>query len=109
MGIFSPDTVSVGDLFAGSLIPGLLLVSLYILYQFFKAFSDPESTPEIKIKDNNINYILLLKALFPPLTLIIEVLGSILSGFATPTEAASVGAIGSILLASNRIAKDKRR
>ena len=40
MGIFSPDTVSVGDLFAGSLIPGLLLVSLYILYQFFKAFSD---------------------------------------------------------------------
>ncbi len=106
MGIFSPDTVSVGDLFAGSLIPGLLLVSLYILYQFFKAFSDPESTPEIKIKDNNINYILLLKALFPPLTLIIAVLGSILSGFATPTEAASVGAIGSILLASNRIAKD---
>ena len=106
MGIFSPDTVSVGDLFAGSLFPGLLLVSLYIFYQFLKALFDPNSTPEILIEENEISYKELFKTLFPPLALIIAVLGSILTGFATPTEAASVGAIGSILLAANRIAKE---
>tara|TARA_Y100000766_G_scaffold62148_1_gene51416 strand:- start:69 stop:1076 length:1008 start_codon:yes stop_codon:yes gene_type:complete len=106
MGIFSPDTVSVGDLFAGSLFPGLLLVSLYILYQFLKAIFDPDSTPEILIEENEISYRKLFKTLFPPLALIIAVLGSILTGFATPTEAASVGAIGSILLAANRIVKE---
>jgi len=106
MGIFSPDTVSVGDLFAGSLFPGLLLVSLYIVYQFLKAIFDPDSTPEMLIEENEISYKELIKTLFPPLALIIAVLGSILTGFATPTEAASVGAIGSILLAANRIVKE---
>ncbi len=107
MGIFSPDTVSVGDLFAGSLFPGLLLVALYILYQFIKAIIDPSSTPKISIESDNTNYKNLFKVLFPPLFLIIAVLGSILSGFATPTEAASVGAIGAILLAASRITKEK--
>ena len=107
MGIFSPDTVSVGDLFAGSLLPGLLLVSFYIIYQLIKALLDPLSAP-IKNDDNSdTNYKDLLKVLFPPLSLIIAVLGSILSGFATPTEAASVGAIGAILLATNRITNEK--
>ena len=103
MGIFSPDTVSVGDLFAGSLFPGLLLVAFYILYQFIKAIIDPSSTPQISIESDNTNYKNLFKVLFPPLFLIMAVLGSILSGFATPTEAASVGAIGAILLAASRI------
>ena len=107
MGIFSPDTVSVGDLFAGSLFPGLLLVALYILYQFIKAIIDPSSTPKISIESDNTNYKNLFKVLFPPLFLIIAVLGSILSGFATPTEAASVGAIGAILLAASRITREK--
>ena len=107
MGIFSPDTVSVGDLFAGSLFPGLLLVAFYILYQFIKAIIDPSSTPKISIKIDNTNYKNLFKVLFPPLFLIIAVLGSILSGFATPTEAASVGAIGAILLAASKITKEK--
>ena len=84
----------------------MLLVSLYIFYQFLKALFDPNSTPEILIEENEISYKELFKTLFPPLTLIIAVLGSILTGFATPTEAASVGAIGSILLAANRIAKE---
>ncbi len=107
MGIFSPDTVSVGDLFAGSLFPGLLLVAFYILYQFIKAIIDPSSTPKISIEIDNTNYKNLFKVLFPPLFLIIAVLGSILSGFATPTEAASVGAIGAILLAASKITKEK--
>ena len=107
MGIFSPDTVSVGDLFAGSLFPGLLLVAFYILYQFIKAIIDPSSTPKISMESDNTNYKNLFKVLFPPLFLIIAVLGSILSGFATPTEAASVGAIGAILLAASRITKEK--
>ena len=107
MGIFSPDTVSVGDLFAGSLLPGLLLVVFYILYQFIKAIIDPSSTPKISIESDNTNYKNLFKVLFPPLFLIIAVLGSILSGFATPTEAASVGAIGAILLAASKITKEK--
>ena len=71
-----------------------------------KAIFDPNSTPEILIEENEISYKELFKTLFPPLALIIAVLGSILTGFATPTEAASVGAIGSILLATNRIAKE---
>jgi len=107
MGIFSPDTVSVGDLFAGSLFPGLLLVTFYILYQFIKAIIDPNSTPKKSLESEDINYKNLFKVLFPPLFLIIAVLGSILSGFATPTEAASVGAIGAILLAASRLTKEK--
>ena len=107
MGIFSPDTVSVGDLFAGSLFPGLILVAFYILYQFINAIIDPSSTPKISMESDNTNYKNLFKVLFPPLFLIIAVLGSILSGFATPTEAASVGAIGAILLAASRITKEK--
>ena len=107
IGIFSPETVSVGDLFAGSLMPGLFLVSFYIFYQILKAYIDPESTPNYEEDLKDINLSTLIKTLFPPLVLIIAVLGSILSGFATPTEAASVGAIGAILLAANRVSKEE--
>ena len=103
MGIFSPDTVSVGDLFVGALIPGLLLVILYILYQIVVAILRPDSAPAIPAEEREQSGAALwgrvLKVLVPPLLLIVAVLGSILGGLATPTEAASVGAVGSILLA----------
>lgn len=103
MGIFSPKTVSVGDLFAGALMPGLLLVVLYILYLAVMAYLKPNLMPAIPKNERNINkvelFVRILKVLFPPLFLILSVLGSILGGLATPTEAASVGAIGAIFLA----------
>ncbi len=103
MGLFSPDTVSVGDLFVGALIPGLLLVALYILYQIGVAIFRPERTPAMPVEDRETDSGALmrrvLKVLLPPLLLIVAVLGSILGGLATPTEAASVGAVGAMLLA----------
>ena len=102
MGIYSPDTVSVGDLFTGALLPGLLLVSLYLLYLAIVAYARPAAMPAIAGTDPASGGQLLqrvLRGLLPPLLLIIAVLGSILGGLATPTEAASVGAIGAILLA----------
>ena len=102
MGIFSPDTISVGDLFAGALIPGLMLVGLYLIYLIGVAILQPQRMPSIKVVDDEIaeqSIAQLLKSLLPPLFLIISVLGSIIGGIATPTEAASVGAMGAILLA----------
>jgi len=103
-GIFSPDTVSVGDLFVGAVIPGLLLVGLYILYLVLQAFFRPGSMPAIPAEERAISGAALLartaRALVPPLLLIVAVLGSIIAGIATPTEAASVGAVGAILLAA---------
>ncbi len=104
MGIWSPDTVSVGDLFIGALLPGLLLVALYLLYLGGVALLVPSAAPAIPVEERTPFGWPLLKrasaALVPPLTLIIAVLGSIIGGFATPTEAASVGAVGAILLAA---------
>ncbi|MEE9304142.1 MAG: TRAP transporter large permease subunit [Thiotrichaceae bacterium] len=99
-GIFSPEQISVGDLFAGAIIPGLLLVSLYLLYLALVAWLKPNAMPAIEVPEHQkLNIIKVLKALLPPLTLILAVLGSILGGLATPTEAASVGAVGAMLLA----------
>jgi len=103
MGLYSPDTVSVGDLFAGALIPGLLLVAMYILYLIGIAFLKPHKVPALPKDERNISgrelFGRIIKVLVPPLILIIAVLGSIMAGAATPTEAASVGAVGAILLA----------
>jgi len=98
-GIFAPKTVSVGDLFAGALLPGLVLVGLYILYLGGVAWLQPEKTPPADFGDRRPALGQLLKGLIPPLLLIVAVLGSILGGFATPTEAAGVGAAGSLVLA----------
>ncbi|GGO77277.1 C4-dicarboxylate ABC transporter [Marinobacterium nitratireducens] len=101
-GIFSPETVTVGDLFLGALLPGLMLVGAYILYLIFKSITSPESVPAIPKEERDAVENLgarVLKALVPPILLIGLVLGSILGGLATPTEAASVGAVGAILLA----------
>tara|TARA_R110002049_G_scaffold20717_22_gene76046 strand:+ start:2621 stop:3994 length:1374 start_codon:yes stop_codon:yes gene_type:complete len=100
MGNYSPKTVSVGDLFAGALIPGILLVFLYIAYLLLKAWLSPASMPaHERGPDERVSLAKLLHALFPPLLLIFAVLGSILAGLATPTEAAGVGGMGALLLA----------
>ena len=104
MGVFAPDTVSVGDLFIGALLPGLLLVLLYLGYLGYVARTRPEAMPavdESALDPAQTGALLprVLKGLLPPLLLIIAVLGSIIAGLATPTEAASVGAAGAILLA----------
>ena len=102
-GIFSPKTVSVGDLFAGALLPGLLLVLMYIFYLIVVAWLRPSVMPaHTRSADEHVSLSQLLGALFPPLILIFAVLGSILGGFATPTEAAGVGAMGALLIAMLR-------
>ena len=100
-GIFSPDTVSVGDLFVGALIPGLGLVGLYVIYLLGVAIVRPDAMPANPPAGpgERVSLIQVLLALLPPLTLILAVLGSIIGGFATPTEAAGVGALGALLLA----------
>ena len=100
MGVFSPKTVSVGDLFAGALIPGLMLVGLYMLYILGLAFFRPASIPPHQREPGeDVSFIKVIKALAPPLILIFAVLGSILKGLATPTEAAGVGGMGALILA----------
>ena len=97
MNIFNPKTVSVGDLFMGALLPGLALVAMYILYLLIYARLKPESVPAAATEQASA--VEIMKGLLPPLTLIFIVLGSILAGAATPTEAAGIGAVGALLLA----------
>ncbi|MEC9482804.1 MAG: TRAP transporter large permease subunit, partial [Halomonas sp.] len=106
MGIFSPKTVSVGDLFMGAIVPGLILVVLYIIYVAAIAWLKPSAAPPADREELMAELghqgslgMLLLKGLVPPIVLIIAVLGSILGGFATPTEASAVGAFGALVLA----------
>lgn len=105
MGIFSPETISVGDLFVGALIPGLLLVTLYIIYIAGVALFNKEAMPAaIEYKESYDSHLLhdVIKSLIPPLALILAVLGSIIAGLATPTEAAAIGAVGAMLLALSK-------
>jgi len=103
MGQFSPETVSVGELFAGALLPGLALVALYIVYLVGLALWRPDAMPAVREKDlARVSLLRLLGLIAGPLFLIVAVLGSILQGVATPTEAASVGAVGAMLLAGVR-------
>ena len=100
MGNFSPETISVGELFAGALVPGFMLVGMYVLYVVTLAKLKPGVMPadtEAAESEVSIGRLLVLAA--GPLLLIVVVLGSILKGIATPTEAASVGAVGAMLLA----------
>jgi tripartite ATP-independent transporter DctM subunit len=105
-GNFAPQTVSVADLFAGAIIPGLVLVLLYLLYLIGVAIFFPQKSPAIAPDpDAPRGFALarrLIAVLVAPIALILAVLGSILGGVATPTEAASVGAVGAILLAALR-------
>ena len=99
-GKFSPDAVSIGDLFAGAIIPALLLVSLYLLFQVAVAIFRPAACPAVPAEApaHGSAALRVLEALIAPILLIVIVLGSILAGLATPTEAAAVGAFGAILL-----------
>ena len=105
-GNFAPQTVSVADLFAGAIVPGFVLVLLYLLYLIAVALADPKKSPPIIPNPNAPRgfdlALQILAALIAPIVLILAVLGSILGGIATPTEAASVGAVGSILLAARK-------
>lgn len=98
-GNFAPDTVSVGDLFAGALLPGLVLVGLYLVYLLWTAWRHPERAPPMPPRAMPMPRRQALLALFAPVLLVVLVLGSILGGYATPTEAAAVGAVGSIVIA----------
>ena len=100
MGIFTPKTVSIGDLFVGAIVPGLILVIFYISYVVLVA-RPKLAAPQAQIDNKEkVQILKLLQDLLPPICLIIAVLGSILAGAATPTEAAGVGAFGAILLAA---------
>ena len=111
LGIFSQESVSVGDLFAGAIFPGLILVSFYIIYILYIANFKPHLIP-VKKFEKHFNLKEIILSLYSPLFLILIVLGSIILGVATPTEASSFGAIGSTLLAlisknfNTRILKD---
>ena len=98
-GSFSVETVSVGDLFLGALLPGLLLVALFAVYLGAVAVLSPQRMPAMADGEARPLGRQIVKALLPPLLLIVAVLGSIIAGVATPTEAAAVGAVGALLLA----------
>ena len=99
-GDLAPDPVTAIDLFAGALLPGLMLVVMFIIFIYFYARIFPNSCPPIQTdKSRSEIYKEAFKSIFPPLILIVLVLGSILMGVATPTESASVGAIGAAVIA----------
>jgi tripartite ATP-independent transporter DctM subunit len=100
----------VGDLFAGALIPGVLLVGLYVAYLMLRAVLQPQQLPGAPLPAGERRFTVgLLGALLPPLVLILAVLGSIIGGLATPTEAAGVGAMGALVLAAGRGQLDLQR
>jgi tripartite ATP-independent transporter DctM subunit len=106
-GNFAPQTVSVADLFAGAIIPGLALVMLYMVYLIGIAIFFPQKSPAIAPDPEALHGFALARrliaVLIAPIALILAVLGSILGGIATPTEAASVGAVGASLLAARQV------
>jgi TRAP-type mannitol/chloroaromatic compound transport system permease large subunit len=108
LGNFAPDTVSVGDLFAGAMIPSLILAGLYALYVIWRAIVAPETCPPVQMTAEERRGLgaRVMSALIPPITLIVAVLGSIISGIATPTESASVGAVGALFLAAVKLFAD---
>ncbi len=104
-GNFMAEPFSVIDLFVGALFPGLTLVALYIAWLILTAIFRPETCPpyyeeEIKLRHLSVQ---IVKAILPPAFLVVAVLGSILGGLATPTEAASFGGVGATLLAAAKL------
>src|SRR3546814_8225 len=105
LGNFAPDPVSVVDLFAGSFLPGMILVGLYMLWIILVGWLRPEACPPVVRAEDDTERMgaRVLRALVPPASLVVLVLGSILLGLATPTEAASLGCVGAILLAGRAV------
>nr|WP_171901499.1 TRAP transporter large permease subunit [Stappia indica] len=108
-GKFTIETISVGQIFAAALLPGLMLVAIYIIYLLVKAWLSPASAPAMQHDGARPSAGEISGAILPPVLLIIAVLGSILGGIATPGEAAAVGAIGALLMASARFGNGKRK
>ncbi len=108
LGNFASDTVSVGDLFAGAMIPSLVLVALYTGYVIWRAIVAPQTCPPVAMtaEERAGLVVRVVTAMIPPITLIVAVLGSIISGVATPTESASVGAVGALFLAAVKLFAD---
>jgi tripartite ATP-independent transporter DctM subunit len=92
-------SVSVGELFMGAVLPGLTLVGLYITYILIRAFVNKEDAPAI-VSDESVSLLNLLKAIIPPLLLMVAVLGSIFAGIASPTESAAFGVVGGVILSA---------
>jgi len=92
-------SVSVGDLFKGAVLPGLTLVTLYILYILVRAYLNPADAPAT-ISEEKVSFVDLLKAIVPPLVLMVSVLGSIFAGIASPTESAAFGVVGGLILST---------
>jgi tripartite ATP-independent transporter DctM subunit len=104
LGNLAPEPVSVGDLFAGAFLPGLLLVGLFLLWVAWKAWRDPASCPALVLPEAERRALRrrVVVALVAPLLLIVGVLGSILAGVATATESASIGALGAMVFTGLR-------
>jgi len=97
MGIFSQQTVTVGDLFVGAIVPGIMICLGYLIYTIYQNYKNPNIIFEPQA--NSASFKDILKTLALPLLLIILVLGSIIAGIATPTEASAIGAAGALLIA----------
>ena len=108
IGNFSARTVSVGDLFMGALIPGIILVLCYALYVIVRAYLSPQMAPSQDAEIIEGRWKIMLTSLASPFVLITSVLGSILLGIATPTEAAGVGALGAIFLALSKSSLNRK-
>ncbi|MGV6850602.1 MAG: TRAP transporter large permease [bacterium] len=96
-GIFTPKSISVGDLFVAAIIPGLMLVGFYLIYLWLTAHIQPKKMP-LSESDSSVNTQNMFRSVMVPMILIVSVLGSIISGIATPTEAAALGAVGSLIM-----------
>ena len=109
-GEFRVGSTSAGDMFLGALLPGLVLVGLYMIYVFVYARLNPKAAPPVPFKGNfDIKFwIKVLMVIIPPLALIFAVLGSILMGIATVNQAGSIGAIGATMMAGYRLHKGKK-
>ncbi|MEP4113026.1 MAG: TRAP transporter large permease subunit [Nitratireductor sp.] len=101
-GKFTVETISVGQTFAAALLPGLTLVGIYIVYVLARAFLVPADAPPADTSEPRPDLTAIIGAIVPPILLIVAVLGAILGGVATPSEAASVGAVGAVLMAAYR-------
>ena len=101
-GKFTVEALSVGQFFAAALVPGLLLVSLYLIYILLRGALRPQDMPPVAEDGPRPDARAILGAIVPPVLLILAVLGSILGGIATPTEAAAVGAVGALLMSGVR-------
>ena len=108
IGNFSARTVSVGDLFMGAIVPGLMLVFAYASYVMIRAYTSEGVAPAQEVRQIDNKWRVIMTTLLPPFVLITSVLGSILAGIATPTEAAGVGALGGLILAISKSSLTKK-